>query len=176
MSRILEPGTLLLIRHAKAAGQAPNAPLTPEGVAQAEALAESLSESGITRIVSSPWQRAVNTAEPLARRLGLPVQTDERLTERVLSRRDIPYWQTALKFSFRLPALTLPGGESGHTARTRILAVLEDARDPAGTTAVVSHGNLLALALGLNYDGWAGLRNPDVWVWAAGTSARWEPA
>ncbi|WP_019007926.1 histidine phosphatase family protein [Deinococcus aquatilis] len=169
-------GRLLLIRHARAAGQAPDAPLTPEGVAQAEALAESLSESGITRIVSSPWQRAVATAEPLARRLGLPVQTDERLTERVLSSADRADWMECLRESFGDDHLTLPGGESGHAARARILAVLEDARDPAGTTAVVSHGNLLALALGLDYDGWAGLRNPDVWVWDAGTSARWEPA
>ncbi|ANE43853.1 histidine phosphatase family protein [Deinococcus puniceus] len=168
-------GTLLLIRHAKAAGQAPDAPLTPEGVEQAARLAESLSGSGITRIVSSPWVRAVDTAGPLAGRLGLPVQTDERLTERVLSGRDLASWQTALKLSFRLPVLTLPGGESGHTARTRILAALDDARDPAGTTAVFSHGNLLALALGLDFDGWAGLRTPDVWVWTAKSSARWEP-
>ncbi|UQN06392.1 histidine phosphatase family protein [Deinococcus sp. QL22] len=166
----------LLIRHAKAAGQAPGAPLTPEGVEQAAQLAESLSGSGITRIVSSPWQRAVDTAGPLAGRLGLPVKTDERLTERVLSGRDMVYWQTALKLSFRIPALALPGGESGHTARTRILAALNDARDPAGVTAIVTHGNLMALALGLDFDGWAGLRNPDVWVWNAEASARWEPA
>ncbi|THF71959.1 histidine phosphatase family protein [Deinococcus sp. Arct2-2] len=169
-------GTLLLIRHAKAAGQAPDAPLTPEGRDQAAQLAETLAGLGITRIVSSPWVRGVDTAQPLAERLGLPVQTDERLTERVLSGTESTDWPERLRESFSDDRLTLPGGESGHTARTRILAALEDARDPVGMTAVVSHGNLLALALGLDYDGWAGLRNPDVWVWTAKASARWEPA
>ncbi|MFB9994887.1 histidine phosphatase family protein [Deinococcus oregonensis] len=167
--------TLLLIRHARAAGQAPDAPLTPEGVAQAGALAETLSGCGITRIISSPWRRAVDTAGSLAERLSLPIQTDERLTERVLSSADRADWMGRLRESFDDEHLALPGGESGHTARARILAVLEGARDPAGITAVVSHGNLLALALGLDYDGWANLRNPDVWVWDAKASVRWKP-
>ncbi|EYB67634.1 hypothetical protein DEIPH_ctg033orf0045 [Deinococcus phoenicis] len=160
-------GDLLLIRHARASGQAPDAPLTPEGAAQAGRLAADLAALGISRIVSSPWTRAVDTARPLADRLGLEVETDARLTERVLSGRDLPYWRTALKASFRLPWLRLPGGESALTARRRVLAALADARDPDGVTAVVTHGNLLALALGLDHAGWAGLRNPDVWRLAA---------
>lgn len=35
-------------------------------------------------------------------------------------------------------------------------------------TVVVTHGNLLALLLGLGHDGWAALRNPDVWLWMPG--------
>lgn len=155
-------GHLLLIRHARAAGQAPDAPLTPEGAAAAR-LADALADGGITRIVSSPWVRAVDTAQPLARRLGLEIQTDARLTKRVLSGRDLPYWRPALRASFRLPELRLPGGESGTQARRRVLAALEEARDPAGVTAAFTHGNLLALAVGLGHAGWAGLRNPDVW-------------
>ncbi|GAA5512128.1 phosphoglycerate mutase GpmB [Deinococcus carri] len=156
-------GTLLLIRHAKAGGQAPEATLTPEGKVQAERLAEALAGLGVTRIVSSPWTRAVDTAQPLAERLGLEVETDARLTERVLSGREVPYWRTALRASFRLPWLRLPGGEAASAARRRIQAALSGARNPDGITAVVTHGNLLALALGLDYVGWAGLRNPDVW-------------
>jgi len=156
-------GGTLLIRHAKATGQAPDAPLTPDGTQAAARLAEALAEAGITRIVSSPWRRAVDTARPLAQRLGLEVETDARLTERVLSGRDLPYWRPVLRASFRLPALCLPGGESGRTARARALAALQNARDPAGVTAIFTHGNLLALALGLDHAGWAGLRNPDVW-------------
>lgn len=153
----------MLIRHAKAGGQAPDAPLTAEGQEQARRLASQLARHGVTRIVSSPWVRAVDTARPLAQALGLTVETDGRLTERILSGRDLPHWQTALRASFAVPALKLPGGESGRTARTRGLAALHDARDPDGLSAVFTHGNLLALLLGLDYGGWAGLSNPDVW-------------
>lgn len=156
-------GDLLLIRHAKATGQAPDAPLTPEGAEAAARLADTLAEAGITRIVSSPWRRAVDTARPLAARLGLEVGTEGRLTERVLSGADLPDWMTHLEASFADPDLALPGGESGRVARARILAALAEARDPGGVTAVFTHGNLLALALGLDHAGWAGLRNPDVW-------------
>ncbi|MCP2013393.1 2,3-bisphosphoglycerate-dependent phosphoglycerate mutase [Deinococcus sp. HSC-46F16] len=156
-------GELLLIRHAKATGQAPDAALTPAGEAGARRLAVTLANAGITCIVSSPWRRAVDTARPLAARLGLAVETDGRLTERVLSGADLPGWMTHLEASFADPDLALPGGESGRVAHARILAALEDARDPGGVTAVFTHGNLLALALGLDHAGWAGLRNPDVW-------------
>ncbi|MDL2344197.1 histidine phosphatase family protein [Deinococcus sp. MIMF12] len=156
-------GDLLLIRHARATGQAPDAPLTPDGEAAARQLADTLADAGITRIVSSPWRRAADTARPLAARLGLRVETDGRLTERVLSGADLPDWMTHLEASFADPDLALPGGESGSQARARILAALADARDPGGVTAVFTHGNLLALALGLDYAGWVGLRTPDVW-------------
>lgn len=126
-------------------------------------LAETLADLSFTRIVSSPWERAVATARPLAGRLGLEIETDGRLTERVLSGADLPDWRTHLQSSFADPDLALTGGESGRAARSRALSALADARDPQGITAVVTHGNLLALALGLNFEGWAGLRNPDVW-------------
>lgn len=156
-------GEFLLIRHAKASGQAPDAPLTAEGQRQAQQLAAQLAQHPITRVVSSPWRRAVDTARPIAEALGLKIETDGRLTERVLSPTDLPFWQTALRASFAAPALKLPGGESGMGAKARALAALHDARDPHGLTAVFTHGNLLALLLGLDYEGWAGLRNPDVW-------------
>lgn len=135
------PGSLLLVRHARALGQEPDAPLTPEGVA-----------------------RAVETIRPLAEALHLTLETDIRLTERVLSPVNVPLWQQALKASFALPNLKLPGGESGLQAKARAEAAVEEHRDDLGLTVVVTHGNLMALLLGLEYDGWAGLRNPDVWL------------
>ena len=152
------------MRHARATGQAPDAALTPEGEQAAQALATRLAGLGLTRALSSPWARAVATARPVTRTLGLDLRTDPRLTERVLSGPDLPFWRAALRLSFGWPGLRLPGGESGHGARARILAALDEARDPGDVTLVVTHGNLLALALGLGYDGWAALRSPDVWV------------
>lgn len=159
-------GDFLLIRHARAMGQAPDAPLTPEGEEQARRLAQVLAALNIAWIVSSPWERAIETARPLADALNLLIVEDERLTERVLSSEDLADWQTHLRASFLDSSLYLPGGESGATAKARALAALEDAQNPDGLTAVFTHGNLLALLLGLDYDGWAGLKSPDVWCFS----------
>jgi broad specificity phosphatase PhoE len=56
--------------------------LTPLGHAQAEAAASALSGERITRIIASPYTRALQTAAPLARRLGLPVLVEPLVRER----------------------------------------------------------------------------------------------
>jgi broad specificity phosphatase PhoE len=49
-------------------------PLDDTGLAQARALAERLADLPIVAVYSSPLKRAVETAWPTARQLGLPVQ------------------------------------------------------------------------------------------------------
>jgi broad specificity phosphatase PhoE len=57
--------------------------LSERGRAQAEAVAGALAGNDITHVVSSPLQRAQETAAPLAQRHGLTVQTDPDLIESV---------------------------------------------------------------------------------------------
>ncbi len=56
--------------------------LTPLGQAQAEAAAAALANAGIRRILASPYTRAMQTAAPLARALGLPVLITPLIRER----------------------------------------------------------------------------------------------
>jgi probable phosphoglycerate mutase len=56
--------------------------LTERGVQQAHALARGLAGRGIEFVFSSDLGRASATADIIGARLGLPVQTDERLRER----------------------------------------------------------------------------------------------
>jgi glucosyl-3-phosphoglycerate phosphatase len=51
-----------------------DARLTEYGHHQAERAAHTLAREPITRIIASPYTRALQTAEPLARRLGLTVE------------------------------------------------------------------------------------------------------
>lgn len=170
--------TLYLVRHCRAEGQAPDATLTAEGEAQAVALAELLAPEGIGRIVSSPYRRALASIEPLAARLGLSIETDDRLVERVLSGEPTADWRDRLRSSFGDPALWLPGGESGAAALARGRAALERACRPgAERVAVVTHGNMLALLLA-DLDGrdgfsaWEQLSNPDVFRVELGAPTR----
>ena len=63
--------------------------LTPLGHEQAEHAAETLATEGIRRIIASPYTRALQTAEPLARRLGLPVLVNTAVRERYAFKCDI---------------------------------------------------------------------------------------
>ena len=56
--------------------------LTPLGHAQAEAAAAALAGAGITRILVSPYTRALQTAAPVARALGVPVFVNPIVRER----------------------------------------------------------------------------------------------
>lgn len=161
--------TIYLIRHAEATGQSPESPLTPAGQVKAQILAVMLANSGIKRILASPFLRTRQTALPLAQHLGLPVETDDRLVERILSENASPDWLKMLEASFANPDLRFPGGETSREARARAVAVvtevLECGPEPV---AIVSHGNLLTLLLNhydqsLGFACWARLSNPDVY-------------
>jgi 2,3-bisphosphoglycerate-dependent phosphoglycerate mutase len=84
---------LFLVRHCESTGQEALAPLTTVGQAQAVLLADHLETVGVDLLVSSPYTRAQQSVAPLARRLGLPVEIDTRLAERVLSAAPLAHWQ-----------------------------------------------------------------------------------
>jgi 8-oxo-dGTP diphosphatase len=79
--------TVFLVRHAKAGsrerweGPDRERPLTNSGRRQAEGLVALLRDAAVTRVLSSPYVRCVQTVEPLAAALGLTVELDVRLAE-----------------------------------------------------------------------------------------------
>jgi 8-oxo-dGTP diphosphatase len=75
-------GALHLIRHADA-GHAPDetTSLTDAGRAQADRIADHLAGASIARILSSRYQRCIDTITPLATRLGIPIETHDALCE-----------------------------------------------------------------------------------------------
>ncbi len=78
---------LLLVRHAVAysrsawEGDDLDRPLTKSGHAQARRLVSALAELGPRRVLSSPYLRCVQTVQPLADQLGLPVEIAGGLAE-----------------------------------------------------------------------------------------------
>lgn len=64
--------TVFIIRHLQK-GAGPDPSLTPEGAANAQRLAAMLADKHITAIFATPTRRAVQTADPLAKELGIPV-------------------------------------------------------------------------------------------------------
>jgi 8-oxo-dGTP diphosphatase len=75
-------GALHLVRHADA-GHAPDetTTLTDAGRAQADRIAQHLADASITRILSSRYQRCIDTVTPLAAQLAVPIETNDALCE-----------------------------------------------------------------------------------------------
>ena len=80
---------VVFMRHGQAAnnvervlaGRSPGFPLTEEGRRQAGAAAELLSDMRISRVLTSPIDRAASTAGIVAARIGVEPEPDERLIE-----------------------------------------------------------------------------------------------
>ena len=64
-------GLIFLVRHAEKASEAKDAVLSPEGKRRAECLAHLLSDAGIRELLVTRVVRTQQTAEPLAKQLGL---------------------------------------------------------------------------------------------------------
>ena len=67
----------------------PDPKLTAEGHRQAEQAAETLRHSGVRRLISSPYRRALETATIIADALGLDVTIDSLVRERAAFHCDI---------------------------------------------------------------------------------------
>ncbi|GGA49653.1 hypothetical protein GCM10007416_23450 [Kroppenstedtia guangzhouensis] len=159
---------IYLIRHGAATGQSPEADLTKEGERRSELLAQFLTPLDLEAVWSSPFRRTARTAAPLVRKRGLPLQTDERLSEWVPGRSAAGGLAGEAAGSLRRSESCLPGGESGHTAMSRGLSALEEiAQTKAARVAVITHGGLLTRLLNhfdarYGFEEWQRLTTPDL--------------
>jgi|SRR5690242_9756925 broad specificity phosphatase PhoE len=163
---------ILLIRHGSTDllgrvlyGRMPGVHLNEEGRSQARATGEALKQRyAIDAVVSSPLERATQTARFVADPQGLDVAIDEGLNELECGTwvgkpfSDLSRCEEWQQFN-RLRSLTrAPEGESLMEVQARAWKSLESiqARHPQGTVAAVTHGDvvrsLLLLLLGMPLD------------------------
>ena len=135
---------LLLIRHGETdhnAGQLAlgqfDVPLNERGRRQAQALAEALGSDDIAAVYSSPLQRAVATATPLADALGLEVQIEPGLIEMDVGETDgVPFSDLRERYpdflrdwmSDRVADVRMPGGECLREVQQRAWSTIEAIR------------------------------------------------
>jgi broad specificity phosphatase PhoE len=132
--------------------------LTAVGRAQAAAAAESLAAHGVTRLLASPYTRALETAHIVADRLGVPVTVEHRVRERCAYACDIGTARSVLERSwghFGFGALAerwWPDGEEPQaelTARCEAFRIAMAAADDWPTVAVVTHWGAIRALTGL---------------------------
>jgi broad specificity phosphatase PhoE len=150
--------TFFLIRHGThsllgktLAGRMANVHIDSNGSRQAQRLAERLAGERLDLISVSPMDRAQETAAPIARATGAPLETAEAINEI-----DIGEWtgrafdEVASDPRWRVwnearGSARAPGGESMKEVQQRALAHLETlrARLPEGRAAIISHGDVV---------------------------------
>jgi probable phosphoglycerate mutase len=156
---------LLLIRHGeneyvttgKLAGRLPGVNLNEKGQKQAQALGEALKDVPLRSVYSSPLERALQTARPIAESHGLPIVQDADLMDTHVGK-----WEGKSLKVLRLTNLwkivqgapsrfRFPEGESFLEAQTRYVAALERIaarhNKPRDIIAVVFHADPIKLAV-----------------------------
>lgn len=169
----MERTTVFLIRHGitDAVGthlvsRTPGIHLTAEGRAQAERVRDRLSSRPLHAIYSSPIERALETAEPLAAASQLPVTILDGLIEvdfgewTGMSFDDLAARNDWRRFNDARAMAIVPNGERAADVQSRIMAALDDLRRRHGghTIAAVSHADVIRSAVlyvaGTSLDHW----------------------
>jgi probable phosphomutase (TIGR03848 family) len=158
--------TVYLVRHGendfigkghRLAGWLPDVHLNDRGRAQANALAEYFSKIRLRGIYSSPLERTLETAEPIAEAKGLPIEKRVGLGEIGYGRWEGQTLKTLSKRKLwpmiqNTPSLArFPDGESFVEAQTRVVSEIEDLRSmhksPKASILCVSHADVIKLII-----------------------------
>lgn len=152
---------LVVVRHGETAwnvasriqGHA-DSPLTPAGLAQAQAIAARLAGERFDRLLSSDLGRAWRTAQAIAARTGHAIHPEPRLRERNYGLAEgltygeigVHYPEVFSRVRDTDPDYVVPGGESRRQLFERVRDAFESlAREHDGLrVAVVCHGGVLA--------------------------------
>jgi probable phosphoglycerate mutase len=150
------------IRHAaidglgqRIAGRMPGVGLNADGREQALRLARRLARESIDAVYASPQQRAMQTAEALARELKLDLQIAGELDEidfgdwtgkSYEELEALPEWRA---FNILHSSTRPPNGELLLEAQARVVRFMEKQRNKnaAKRIALVSHGDVIRVAL-----------------------------
>lgn len=156
---------LLLIRHGendyvktgKMAGRIPGVHLNEKGQKQAQTLAEALKDIPITALYSSPLERAMETAMPIAESRKLKIVQEPDLMDTHIGKWQGRSWKLlALKKEWKIvqnapSRFRFPEGESFPECQMRIVNVLERAvrthKKSQDVVAAVFHADPIKLAV-----------------------------
>lgn len=157
----MSSSTVHLVRHGQSEwnrsgllqGQRADIPLTRQGLEQAEHAADVLAGCGAVSVLTSDLLRAVQTAEVIAERIGVPLQQREELREQSLGiyegRPSREVWAETDPADWGRPTWRPPGGESTADVARRLKVVLRDSATTHGDVVLVTHGDAARIAAGL---------------------------
>ena len=155
--------TVFLIRHGVTAWHAEgrvlgqrDIPLSETGIAQAEEAAAAVRGVKMSEVLSSPLQRAIQTAEIIGQAAGIEVARDPRLIDFQLGKwtgmtyEDVAKNEEYQRFVQQPDAERIPGGESLEDVRRRAVSAVDQALADNATgdaLAIVTHAGIIRVLI-----------------------------
>ena len=155
---------VVIIRHGQSQGNAEgrfgghtDTPLSPRGRKQAQATAKALASEKFSAIYSSDLPRAIETASPLAKLVGVPLETSDALRERSVGVMEgLTFEEAAEQHPEQYQALlrrdfehVLAGGESYRQTLDRASRQLDEAieQHKGGRIAFFAHTGTICILI-----------------------------
>ncbi|MBK3494692.1 histidine phosphatase family protein [Viridibacillus sp. YIM B01967] len=145
-------------------------PLSEKGLRDAESILTTLKSEKIDDFISSPYRRAIQTIEPLAKYYQTEIKLNKAFQERTLAQGKVKDFNAAITKVWQEPDFAFDGGESNLNAQARgikgfmsILQTYEDRNIVIGT-----HGNIMVLIMNYfnaeyGFEFWRKLQMPDIY-------------
>ncbi|MGE7623031.1 histidine phosphatase family protein [Viridibacillus sp. NPDC096237] len=145
-------------------------PLSEKGLREAKSILEKLKLEKIDTFISSPYRRAVQTIEPLAKYHSVEIMLDEAFQERKLAQGEVKDFTAVIAKVWQKPDFAFDGGESNQDAQARgikgLMNVLHTYQD--NNIMIGTHGNLMVLIMNYfdpkyDFEFWKELQMPDIY-------------
>ncbi|MBQ8931017.1 MAG: histidine phosphatase family protein [Ruminiclostridium sp.] len=149
--------TVYFIRHAQSdrfTQDDRTRPLTAEGLSDTVKITESLSDKGITHIISSPYKRTIQTVTNLSEKLGISIETNEDLRERNAGKWHGENFKDFIKAQWEDFDYHILDGECLKDVQSRNIKALYHYLDKYNgeTVAIATHGTALSTIINYYYN------------------------
>lgn len=144
--------------------------LSEKGLKDAEKIAQILKNKKVDHVISSPYKRAIQSVEGVARNIGKQIELVDGFKERRLSDGPVVDFESAMTKVWQDYHFSWERGESNFAARQRgVEALLKILEIYEGKNIVIgTHGNIMVLTMNYfnpkyDFDFWKQLEMPDIY-------------
>ncbi|MBU3142689.1 histidine phosphatase family protein [Clostridium sp. CF012] len=163
---------IYLVRHAHSIYTADelNRPLSEKGYRDAERIMEILLTENIDAVLSSPYKRAIQTLEGIAKQIGTGIILEDGFEERKIAEGLVENFESDITKLWTDFNYAFEGGESNLETQNRgILSLNKVLNKYNGKNIIIgTHGNIMVLIMNFfdskyDYEFWKNLSMPDIY-------------
>ncbi|QWU44559.1 histidine phosphatase family protein [Bacillus sp. NP247] len=164
--------TIYFVRHAHSTytKEERERPLSEKGWLDAQNITSLLKDEKIDVVISSPYERAMQTVEGIANANKLSIQLEEDLRERLLSKEPVQDFNDAIQKVWEDWIFAYEGGESNDVAQRRAVLCMQNilGKYKGKNIVIGTHGNIMVLLMNYfdskyDFQFWKTLHMPDVY-------------
>ncbi|UYX54141.1 histidine phosphatase family protein [Bacillus thuringiensis] len=164
--------TIYFVRHAHSTytKEERERPLSEKGWLDAQNITSLLKDEKIDVVISSPYERAIQTVEGIANANKLSIQLEEDLRERLLSKEPVQDFNDAIQKVWKDWSFAYEGGESNDVAQRRAVLCMQNilGKYKGKNIVIGTHGNIMVLLMNYfdskyDFQFWKTLHMPDVY-------------